>query len=505
MSNHATHPPAAKNLRRSYYAPCYNRSDLDNMNGSEPRPPRRARASFTMTPVMWGLAFAFVIAASATVFLTYIAFRQLSQNRAEAELPQLPGAEEPGGLDLPEIKLPTDPLQDDSGPAPLPWDGSSRVTVLVMGLDYRDWEGEGPSRTDTMLLFTMDPSTHTAGVLSLPRDLWVNIPGFDYGKINTAYFLGEAYDVAGGGPGLAIDTVENLLDIEINYYAQIDFAAFESFIDEIGGVEVEVPYDMTVDPLGPHNTVSLSQGLQSLDGPTALAYARNRDTIGGDFDRAGRQQQIILGMRDRVLSLEMLPTLITRAPQLYQSLATGVTSNLTLGEVISLALEAAKVPGEAITQRVIGPDQVSFTYSPEGMDILLPDLDAVLQLRDDVFYNTTPIVPAATATVGNIEELVQSEAASISVLNATTTAGLASATTEYLRTEGLNVTITGNAEEVAAVTTIIYYTGKPYTVQYLVELLSIDPSNIYSRYDPYSQVDIAIIIGADWVDQNPLP
>jgi hypothetical protein len=91
------------------------------------------------------------------------------------------------------------------------------------------------------------------------------------------------------------------------------------------------------------------------------------------------------------------------------------------------------------------------------------------------------------------------------VLNATTTAGLASATTEYLRTEGLNVTITGNAEEVAAVTTIIYYTGKPYTVQYLIDLLEIDPSNIYSRYDPYSQVDIAIIIGADWVDQNPLP
>jgi LCP family protein required for cell wall assembly len=458
-----------------------------------------------MTPVMWGVAFAFVLAASITVFLTYAAFRQLSQSRAEAELPQLPGANEPGGAELPQINLDTDPLQDTSGPAPTPWDGSGRVTVLVMGLDYRDWEGEGPSRTDTMLLFTMDPSTHTAGVLSLPRDLWVNIPGFDYGKINTAYFLGEAYDIAGGGPGLAIDTVENLLDIEINYYAQVDFAAFENFINEIGGVEVEVPYDMSVDPLGPHNTVSLSQGLQALDGPTALAYARNRDTIGGDFDRAARQQQIILGIRDRILSLDMLPTLITRAPQLYQAIASGVTSNLTLGEIINLALKAAQVPEENITQRVIGPEQVSFTYSPEGMDILLPDLDAVLQLRDDIFYSTAPIAPAATATVGNLAELVQTEAASISVLNATTTAGLASATTEYLRTEGLNVTITGNAEETAAVTTLIYYTGKPYTVQYLIELLAINPSNIYSRYDPYSPVDISIIIGADWVDQNPLP
>jgi len=453
---------------------------------------------------MWGVAFAFIVALGITAFLTYAAFRQLSQGRAEVALPQLINVD-PGGIDLPEIKLSTDPLQEASGPASIPWNGSDRVIVLVMGLDYRDWEGEGPSRTDTMLLFTMDPSTHTAGVLSIPRDLWVNIPGFDYGKINTAYFLGEAYDLEGGGPALAIQTVENLLDIHINYYAQVDFAAFERFIDEIGGVEVEVPYDMTVDPLGPHNTVSLSQGIQSMDGPTALAYARNRDTIGGDFDRAGRQQQIILGMRNRILSLEMLPTLITRAPQLYQALASGVTSNLTLGEVISLALEAAKVPEENITQRVIGPDQVSFSYSPEGMDILLPDLEAVLQLRDDVFYATTPIVPAATATVGNLWELAQSEAASISVLNATTTPGLASATTEYLRDEGLNVTITGNAEEISSVTTIIYFTGKPYTVQYLVDLLGVDPSNIYSRYDPYSPVDISIIIGLDWVDQNPLP
>ncbi len=505
MDYNDTRRRSAKTPRRSYYAPCYNRTDLDNMNGLEPRPPRRTRSSFTMTPVMWGLAFAFVLAASITVFLTYIAFRQLSQSRAEAELPQLPGAEEPGGFELPQINLDTDPLQDPSGPAPTPWDGSGRVTVLVMGLDYRDWEGEGPSRTDTMLLFTMDPSTHTAGVLSIPRDLWVSIPGFDYGKINTAYFLGEAYDVAGGGPGLAIDTVENLLDIQINYYAQVDFSAFERFIDEIDGVEVEVPYDMSVDPLGPHNTVSLDQGLQTLDGPTALAYARNRDTIGGDFDRAARQQQIILGIRDRILSLDMLPTLITRAPQLYQAIASGVTANLTLGEIVNLALEAAQVPEENITQRVIGPEQVSFTYSPEGMDILLPDLDALLLLRDDIFYSTAPIAPAATVTVGNLADLVQTEAATISVLNATTTAGLASATTEYLRTEGLNVTITGNAEETTAVTTLIYYTGKPYTVQYLIELLEINPSNIYSRYDPYSPVDISIIIGADWVDQNPLP
>ena len=87
----------------------------------------------------------------------------------------------------------------------------------------------------------MDAATNTAGILSLPRDLWVNIPGYGYGKINTAYYLGDAYDEPGGGPGLAIATVEDFLGVPINYYAQIDFSAFERFIDEIGGIEIEVP------------------------------------------------------------------------------------------------------------------------------------------------------------------------------------------------------------------------------------------------------------------------
>jgi polyisoprenyl-teichoic acid--peptidoglycan teichoic acid transferase len=74
-----------------------------------------------------------------------------------------------------------------------PWDGASRVTALVMGLDYRDWEaGEGAPRTDTMILLTIDPLSKTAGMLNIPRDLWVNIPGFDYDRINTAYRLGRS-------------------------------------------------------------------------------------------------------------------------------------------------------------------------------------------------------------------------------------------------------------------------------------------------------------------------
>jgi anionic cell wall polymer biosynthesis LytR-Cps2A-Psr (LCP) family protein len=129
---------------------------------------------------------------------------------------------------------PSNPASPVMQPTLAPWDGIGRVTVLLLGLDYRDWDaGSDYSRSDTMILLTLDPLSRSAGILSVPRDLWVAIPGFKHGKINTAYYLGDAYKLPGGGPGLAVDTVEQFLGVPINYYAQIDFGAFVRFIDEI--------------------------------------------------------------------------------------------------------------------------------------------------------------------------------------------------------------------------------------------------------------------------------
>jgi LCP family protein required for cell wall assembly len=356
-----------------------------------------------------------------------------------------------------------------------------------------------------MMLATMDPVSRTVGLFSIPRDLWVNIPGFGYGKINTAYYLGELYDLTGGGPALAMQTVEELLGVEINYYAQIDFSAFENFIDEIGGINVNVPYELSVDPIGPHNTVTLPEGIQHLDGPTALAYARNRETFGADFDRADRQQQVVMAMFDQITSFGTLPKIITNSPTIYNNLRSGIHTNLNLKETISLAWTIVQIPRENIKRGIIGPNEVAISVSPDGMDILLPDMDSVRTVRDQVFATTSGIAPAATVYVSNPEELRKAEGATVSVLNATTTAGLASETTDYLNTNGINVTITGNAEEKSDTTVIIDYTGKPYTVQYLVELLNIQQNSIYSRYDPNGQVDIAILLGTDWAENNSMP
>jgi len=467
--------------------------------------PRRRRYSFAMTPLMWGLLIAFFLASLITAYLTFTVIRELVFSRASG-LGIKPLSLKPNPTDQASLSL-SSPLQSDTGPTPQVWDGAGRVTILAMGLDSRDWEdnGEGPSRTDSLILFTVDPATRTAGMLSLPRDLWVNIPGYGYGKINTAHFIGDAYGEPGGGSGLTVKTVEEFLGVDINYYARIDFNAFERFVDEIGGIEIDVPEEISVDPIGPGNTVTLQPGLQTLDGPTTLAYARNRETIGSDFDRAERTQQVVLGIRNKVLKLNMLPKLVTKAPVLYSELSSGVNTNLSLEEMVKLAWLAAQIPPENIKRGVIAPDMVTNSWSPEGFEILLPDTDKIRQLRDAIFTSTGPASPLAETVVGDPAELMKQESAQISVLNGTYTAGLASKTGEYLNNQGINVTVTGNAQELSEYTTIIDYSGKPYTVRYLVEMMHIDPNHIYNRYDPNSEVDIAILLGADWVENNTMP
>ncbi|HSQ26307.1 MAG TPA: LCP family protein, partial [Anaerolineales bacterium] len=294
------------------------------------------KASWLKYAVWGGL----VVAALLTAYLTFVAVRDLV---ASWEMTSLPGVTirdatpTPGG-EGEVVRDPSLPMQPAGAPTPLPWDGANRVSLLVMGLDYRDWAaGEGPPRTDTMILFTIDPINRTAGILSIPRDLWVNIPGFDYGRINSAYQLGEAYTVVGGGPQLATDTVEELLGVPIDYYAQVDFGAFVRFIDEIGGVKLDVPEPIKIDPLGDNTSKTLKTGIQTLPGDLALAYVRARKTEGGDFDRAQRQQQVILAIRNRILEFDMLPNLISKAPVLYEELSAGIRTNLSLDLAIRLA------------------------------------------------------------------------------------------------------------------------------------------------------------------------
>lgn len=458
--------------------------------------------------LFWGMGAAFVIALLTAAGLTFLIVRQtIAEGQiSRLQVPAFGQNPTPVAPPIPQNQ----PLQTGNSPAPAAWDGNTRINVLFMGLDYSDWRaGDGPARSDTLILFTFDPQTQTAGILSIPRDLWVQIPGFSAGKINTAYQLGEAYQTTGGGAALAMQTVENLLNIEINHYARVDFGTFVRLIDELGGVKINVPETIRIDLPGDGEKTQkkLEPGIQTLPGDWTLAYARARNTAGSDFDRAARQQQVILAIRDRLLNLNALPDLIARAPAIYQDVADGIHTNLTFEQIIRLAWAASSVPEGGIHRAVIGPDQTEFATSYDGQDILIPNLEAIRSVRDQVFLQQTLTIEPIAAAQPQLSapERIAQEAATISLQNGTFTPGLAGRTRDYLAQNDLAPAQVSNADQTYANTTIIDYTGNPYTVAKLVELLNIAQNRIFSRYDPQSAFDIVIILGADWANNNPMP
>lgn len=443
---------------------------------------------------VWALAAAFGVGALMTGVLVYRAVRDL----ASAWTGTGPTPFEFSGT-APTTAPGETPVPVAAAATAVPWNGSDRITILVMGLDYRDWEsGTGSPRTDSMMLVTLDPVARTAGMLSIPRDLWVEIPGFEHNRINTAYFLGESYNLPGGGPELAMKTVENVLGVPVDYYAVIEFSAFERMIDEIGGIEVLVPERVKISPLG-RRSRWLEAKAYLLDGPEALAYARARKTEGGDFDRAARQQQVVLAVRDRVLELDMIPTLISRAPALYQELAAGVRTNLSFDQMISLALLASQLDKKSIQKGVIAPpEMVIFQTLPDGAQVLKPVPDRIRQLRDEIFTLTSAVGPSVEAE--DPAEGARQEGARLAVRNGSGIEGLATQTSEYLTDQGLQVVEVGNADRLDyEISRVIVYSDRfPYTVRYLASLLGLEESQILNQVTPDAPVDIAVVLGRDW-------
>ena len=280
---------------------------------------------------------------------------------------------------------------------PLPrWKGTDRLNILVMGIDQREHE-EGPWRTDTMLVLTIDPVTLSAGVLSIPRDLWVPIA--DYGeqaRINQAHFLGEVYDYPGGGPALAAKTVQYNLGIHIHHYARVNFTAFEQVIDLMGGIEICVDEEIN-DPTYPdegygYDPLHIDAGCQTFDGKMALKYARTRHSGGGDFDRARRQQDVLRAVFEKVTQPDELPRLAAQSPELWETLQGAVVTDLQLDEIVALANLASEVDPNAIRFGVIDENYTSFWTTPDGQEVLVPQRDRIRELRDRIFTSEPPPV-----------------------------------------------------------------------------------------------------------------
>ncbi len=396
--------------------------------------------------------------------------------------------------------LPPTPNVLPEAALPPAWDGASRINILFIGLDARDWAAnEGPPRSDTMILFTIDPITKTAGMLSIPRDLWVNIPGFGYSRINTAYSSGEGAQLPGGGPGLAMKTVEQLLGVPVHYYAQIDFLTFIDMVNLIGCIWVVPEERLVLDPIGGGNdhVVITPGGERKLCGWKVLAYARTRKSEGGDTDRSKRQQQVIFALQEQIFDPEIFPGLIAKAPTLYKQLSSGIHTNMSFEDALKLAVLGKDISRENIKTGVIDTSMVTFDkviLGGEPASVMKPMADKIRVLRDEIFTTTGPLSPMAQ---GDPSTLMRDEQARVRIMDGTFTPGLDQRAGSFFQSYGMNVTEVAASPEVYNQTIVVVYGPKLYTIKWLQSVFGISDRQIRFSPDPASTVDIEIRLGSD--------
>lgn len=428
------------------------------------------------------LYIALVLFALGGLFSGYVFYGTVRALVAEADIPLLPNL---------NFFAPAPPTEANSDLPQVPvWQRTERVNLLLLGADKRP--DETVYRTDTIIVLTLDPATKSAGMLSIPRDLWVPIPGYGESRINQAFVLGEVKKYPGGGPALAMRTVQEFLGMPIHGYVLVDFEGFRKLIDQIGGIDVlvEKPIDDTQYPTDDYGyqEVHIPAGLVHMDGDLALKYARVRHGS-SDIDRGRRQQQVLMAARDKALRLNLLPKL----PSLMATVMGAVQTDLQPGEILALAKLGNQVDAANIQSRVIDYAMVVETKTPSGGDVLLPNREKIRALVDEMFSS------------GNNHKRVPEESAKIEVLNGAGVPGLAAQMAALLKEQGFEVVAIDNADRSDyAETLIVDYANNKQTVALLAQLLNIAERNI--RRETGSQTgagNLRILVGRDFVVPTP--
>ncbi len=358
------------------------------------------------------------------------------------------------------------------------------LTILLIG-------GDGDyvldMNTDTLIVAVVNRSTRQVSLLSIPRDLWVYIPTYGWGRINIAHRIGARFKYAeGGGPGLLMRTIEENLGIPLDHWARIGYKGFARAVDELGGVDLVVPCRVNLRYQAPtaegQQEMILSPGIHHLDGDTALRYVRTRrgDT---DFERAQRQQQFLKAVWYQFKT----PETILKIPGLWTAMKGAFATNLKLGDVLALAPLALELEPQRVRSLAIGRGQVQGWTTPGGARVLQPIPERVQEMVTRL-YAPSP----AGATMAN-------EAARIQVLNGTGRAQLALIAADQLRWEGLNIVETGPADRADYQNTqIIVFNDRPEAVAGLARLLQVRPANVIQQPDPGQQADLRVILGSDY-------
>jgi LCP family protein required for cell wall assembly len=348
---------------------------------------------------------------------------------------------------------------------------SRYVNIILLGSDKR--EDDTTWRTDTMIVVSVDTERKVVRLLSIPRDLWVNIPGHGNDRINTADMWGEL-EQEGNGPNLVKQTIQESLGIPIHYYVRADFDGFIEIIDAIGGVDIDVECALT--------DIELEPGIQHMDGELALLYARSRITT-NDFDRSRRQRKLLMALWGKAKSTDI----ITKIPALWVAMAGTFDTDMPLNQVLSLGYLGIQLKPNYIFSQSIGPWQVQGWTTSDGYDVLLP-LDAEIQELLDAFYG--PIDFDFLQRVGETQ---------IQVLNGTWREQAARLAATSLGWMGFRVSDVGMADsQDYAQSQVIVLNAEEDVAELAAQTLDLLPSSLRYEPDPASPVNIRVILGADY-------
>lgn len=350
------------------------------------------------------------------------------------------------------------------------------LNIVLLGSDKRP--NNGAWRTDSMIVVSVDSELNVVRLLSIPRDLWVYIPGHGNNRINTADLWGELAK-KGGGPTRVKQTIHHNLGIPIHYYVRVDFEGFMNIIDTVGGVTIDVEC--------PLPDIKLSAGIHQMNSRQALRYARSRKST-NDFDRTRRQRKVLMALWQQALTLDIIP----KIPTLWSQLSKSFDTDLPLDQVINLAYLGTKLKPQRILSKAIGPKQVAAWTTSQGAAVLLPQHDKIRAMLQQFYKVKDPSDQDASEKV-HVRVLKGAQR------NASTELAAAA-----LRWEGFKVAGTGTADsQDHAQTRILVYSGDMAAGQTVSATLKVPKTAVKDasseeQPDPENPVDIVVILGRDY-------
>jgi LCP family protein required for cell wall assembly len=394
--------------------------------------------------------------------------------------------------------------------AKLKGEDEGRVNILLAGNSADDAGHDGGKLTDSIMLISIDTKNNKAFMLSIPRDLWVNVPGEGHQKINSAYVYGEENDFsangyADGGMGQLEQVVSRNFGIPIHYYALVNYTALKQSVDAVGGIDITVNskdprglYDPNIDWTTRGPLVKLSNGQHHLNGQQALNLARARGDaynsygfMGSDFDRTENQRKMLVALKQKAVSAGVI-TNPAKVSSLFDAIGNNVHTDLKLPEVRRLNDLTKNIGGSNLQSLSLNNDKgknllMSYT-SPNGQSALIPAAGI------DDFSDIKAFIRAHMKS-----DAVSQESATIVVLNGTLIDGLATDVKTQLTGKNLYVEKVGDAGSTAQQkTAVIDLTngGKPNTKTMLVKTFN----SSYTTQNPYGNLydaDFIIVLGND--------